>query len=106
MSKELSSTIPNSLNEHWMPFSANKEFKENPRLIVGAQGVYLKDHLGRSQIIARVKVLQIENRQHGQVLLRENRKPVQIQQKENRMPVLILPRENPQQMLILQKNAL
>ena len=37
--------IPNSLNEHWMPFSANREFKENPRLIVGAQGVYLKDHL-------------------------------------------------------------
>ena len=44
--------IPNSLNEHWMPFSANREFKENPRLIVGAQGVYLKDHLGRSQIDA------------------------------------------------------
>lgn len=52
MSKEPSFTIPNSLNEHWMPFSANKEFKENPRLIVGAQGVYLKDHLGRSQIDA------------------------------------------------------
>jgi len=44
--------IPNSLNEHWMPFSANREFKGNPRLIVGAQGVYLKDHLGRSQIDA------------------------------------------------------
>ena len=44
--------IPNSLNEHWMPFSANREFKENPRLIVSAQGVYLKDHLGRSQIDA------------------------------------------------------
>ena len=52
MSKEPSSTIPNSLNEHWMPFSANREFKENPRLIVEAQGVYLKDHLGRSQIDA------------------------------------------------------
>ena len=64
------------------------------------------DQQEEAQIIARVKVLQIENRQHGQVLLRENRKPVQIQQKENRMPVLILPRENPQQMLILQKNAL
>ena len=40
------------LNEHWMPFTSNKDFKENPRLIVGAQGVYLKDHLGRSQIDA------------------------------------------------------
>lgn len=50
--KKEEGAIPNSLNEHWMPFSANREFKENPRLIVGAQGVYLKDHLGRSQIDA------------------------------------------------------
>ena len=50
--KKEQGTIPNSLNEHWMPFTSNKDFKENPRLIVGAQGVYLKDHLGRSQIDA------------------------------------------------------
>ena len=52
MSEKVTNSIPNSLNEHWMPFSANREFKENPRLIVGAKGVYLKDHLGRSQIDA------------------------------------------------------
>ena len=23
--------IPNSLNEHWMPFTSNKDFKENPK---------------------------------------------------------------------------
>ena len=23
--------IPNSLNEHWVPFSANRDFKKNPR---------------------------------------------------------------------------
>ena len=34
--------IPNSLNEHWMPFTSNKDFKESPRLIVEAKGVYLK----------------------------------------------------------------
>ena len=52
MSQEINSNIPNSLNEHWMPFSSNRDFKENPRLIIGASGVYLKDHLGRSQIDA------------------------------------------------------
>ena len=36
--------IPNSLNEHWMPFSSNKDFKKNPRIIVGAEGIYLKNH--------------------------------------------------------------
>ena len=33
--------IPNSLNEHWMPFTSNKDFKENPRLIVEAEGCLL-----------------------------------------------------------------
>ena len=44
--------IPNSLNEHWMPFTSNKDFKESPRLIVEAKGVYLKNHQGQTQIDA------------------------------------------------------
>ena len=36
----------NSLEEHWMPFTANREFKENPRLIVKGEGVYYTDHKG------------------------------------------------------------
>ena len=44
--------IPNSLNEHWMPFSSNRDFKENPRLITEAKGVYLKNHQGQTQIDA------------------------------------------------------
>ena len=44
--------IPNSLNEHWMPFSSNRDFKANPRLIVEAKGVYLKNHHGKTQIDA------------------------------------------------------
>ena len=44
--------IPNSLNEHWMPFTSNREFKENPRLITEAKGVYLKNHQGQTQIDA------------------------------------------------------
>ena len=44
--------IPNSLNEHWMPFSSNKDFKKNPRIIVGAEGIYLKNHEGKTLIDA------------------------------------------------------
>ncbi len=36
----------NSLEEHWMPFSQNREFKENPRLIVKSEGCYLWDQNG------------------------------------------------------------
>ena len=41
MSSEKRTSVPNSLNEHWMPFTSNKDFKENPKLIVEAKGVYL-----------------------------------------------------------------
>ena len=30
MSSENKFKMPNSLNEHWMPFTSNKDFKENP----------------------------------------------------------------------------
>ncbi len=52
MSTQNKTAIPNSLNEHWMPFTSNKDFKENPRLIVEAKGVYLKNHQGKTQIDA------------------------------------------------------
>jgi beta-alanine--pyruvate transaminase len=44
--------IPNSLNEYWMPFSSNRDFKKKPRLITGAKGVYLKTHEGNTLIDA------------------------------------------------------
>ena len=36
----------NSLEQHWMPFSSNREFKADPRLVVKSEGVYLWDHKG------------------------------------------------------------
>jgi len=36
----------NSLENHWMPFTGNRDFKENPRLIVQGEGVYYTDHKG------------------------------------------------------------
>ncbi len=50
MSSENRPSVPNSLNEHWMPFTSNKDFKKNPRLITEAKGVYLKTHHGKTQI--------------------------------------------------------
>ena len=52
MSSAFQTNIPNSLNEHWMPFSSNKDFKKNPRIIVGAEGIYLKTHQGKTLIDA------------------------------------------------------
>ena len=40
----------NDLEQHWMPFTANREFKSDPRLIVGGSGVYFKDHKGGTVI--------------------------------------------------------
>ena len=40
-------TDPAHLAAHWMPFSGNRDFKENPRLIVSASGNYLTTHEGR-----------------------------------------------------------
>ncbi len=36
----------NDLEQHWMPFTSNREFKADPRLIVGGSGVYFTDHKG------------------------------------------------------------
>jgi beta-alanine--pyruvate transaminase len=36
----------NSLEHQWMPFTSNKDFKADPRLIVRAEGCYLWSHKG------------------------------------------------------------
>lgn len=36
-----------ALESHWMPFTANREFKAAPRMIVSAEGAYYKDSDGR-----------------------------------------------------------
>ena len=38
---------PNNLEAYWMPFTANRQFKKNPRLLVGAEGMYYHTHDGR-----------------------------------------------------------
>lgn len=43
----MSQYTPAFLDAHWMPFSANREFKKNPRMIVAAEGNYYTDSDGR-----------------------------------------------------------
>jgi len=50
VSTSFQTKIPNSLNEHWMPFSSNKDFKKNPRIIVKAEGIHLHTHDGKTLI--------------------------------------------------------
>ncbi len=52
MDLETRNKLPNSLEEHWMPFTSNKDFKESPRLMVKAEGVYYTDHHGKKLIDA------------------------------------------------------
>ncbi len=40
--------LKNSLEEHWMPFTANRHFKANPRLISGAKGMYFTTDRGET----------------------------------------------------------
>ena len=34
---------PASMSSFWMPFTNNRDFKQNPRLLVSAEGMYYKD---------------------------------------------------------------
>lgn len=36
----------NSLEEYWMPFTGNRDFKRTPRIVTDAVGAYLTDHRG------------------------------------------------------------
>jgi beta-alanine--pyruvate transaminase len=46
MQKPLAS-LTNNLEAYWMPFTANRQFKKNPRLLVRAKGVHYWSHDGR-----------------------------------------------------------
>ena len=35
------------MEAHWMPYTGNRNFKANPRMMVSAQGAYYTDSTGR-----------------------------------------------------------
>ncbi|WP_159950479.1 aspartate aminotransferase family protein [Rhizobium sp. 18065] len=46
MSNRLNAT-PNDMRAFWMPFTANRQFKKEPRMFVGAKDMYYTTHDGR-----------------------------------------------------------
>ena len=52
------------MEQLWMPFTANRQFKAAPRLLVGAQGMYYRAHDGR-QILDGTAGLWCVNAGHG-----------------------------------------
>ncbi|MFM2044532.1 MAG: hypothetical protein RLY86_3108 [Pseudomonadota bacterium] len=42
-----SPAVPNDLSAYWMPFTANRQYKAAPRLMVAAEGMYYTSHDGR-----------------------------------------------------------
>jgi len=55
---------PNSLEAFWMPFTANRQFKQKPRLLVGAKDMHYQSHDGR-QILDGTAGLWCVNAGHG-----------------------------------------
>lgn len=54
----------NTLEHHWMPFTANRDFKADPRLLVKAKGVHYWDHKG-NRLLDGVSGLFCCNAGHG-----------------------------------------
>ena len=46
LAKPLAKFATNSLEQHWMPFTANREFKNAPRLVTKSEGMYLWNQNG------------------------------------------------------------
>jgi beta-alanine--pyruvate transaminase len=55
---------PNNLEAFWMPFTANRQFKEKPRLLVGAEDMHYVSHDGR-RILDGTAGLWCVNAGHG-----------------------------------------
>ncbi len=62
------SLSPKALQAHWMPYTANRQFKSAPRLLVAADGMYYTSHDGR-RILDMIAGLWCCNAGH-------NRKPI------------------------------
>lgn len=61
---------PNDFSSFWMPFTANRDFAQDPRLIVAADGMFYTSADGR-QIMDATAGLWCVNAGHNQPLIRE-----------------------------------
>ncbi|MCV2355739.1 aspartate aminotransferase family protein [Paucibacter sp. B2R-40] len=60
----MSSNPDAKLDAYWMPFTANRQFKQAPRLITGADGMYFTDDKGR-QVLDGIAGLWCVNAGHN-----------------------------------------
>lgn len=65
-----SNMAPNDLNAFWMPFTANRQFKKNPRMFVAAKDMHYTTADGR-QVLDGTAGLWCCNAGHGQPLIVE-----------------------------------
>jgi len=61
---DLAGKTPNNLDALWMPFTANRQFKANPRLLVSAEGMHYRSVDGR-EILDGTAGLWCVNAGHG-----------------------------------------
>jgi beta-alanine--pyruvate transaminase len=61
---DLAGKTPNNLDALWMPFTANRQFKANPRLLVSAEGMHYRSVDGR-EILDATAGLWCVNAGHG-----------------------------------------
>ena len=47
MTDQFAGLTQNQLDSYWMPYTANRQFKADPRIITAAKGAYLTDAEGR-----------------------------------------------------------
>ncbi|HTP78634.1 MAG TPA: aminotransferase class III-fold pyridoxal phosphate-dependent enzyme, partial [Rhizomicrobium sp.] len=45
-------SIPNDLSAFWLPFTPNRDFKRNPRILTRAEGMHYYDETGRALLDA------------------------------------------------------
>ena len=58
------SAIPNDLESCWFPFTPNRSFKQRPRLLTAAEGMYYRDAEGR-RVLDAISGLWCVNAGHG-----------------------------------------
>jgi beta-alanine--pyruvate transaminase len=64
MPDDYATRTPNNLDALWMPFTANRQFKANPRLLVSAEGMHYQSVDGR-QVLDGTAGLWCVNAGHG-----------------------------------------
>jgi beta-alanine--pyruvate transaminase len=81
--------VTNSLEHHWMPFTANRDFKAAPRLITRSEGMYLWNQNGERLIDGSSGLFnvaaghgrrEIADAVHAQMLLNDYTAPFQVAQ--------------------------